>query len=73
MTRNKMNDEREEQETEDVVSKRFRPDDRTEMIIKYTFWHCPSQDMPDAILNGDRCENCWFDWLKEEVEEDGNR
>ena len=40
---------------------------------KYTFGHCPAQDMPDAILNGDRCENCWFDWLKEEVEEDGNR
>lgn len=37
---------------------------------KYTFGHCPAQDMPDAILNGDRCENCWSDWLKEDVEDE---
>jgi hypothetical protein len=40
---------------------------------KYTFGHCPAQDMPDAILNGDHCGNCWFDWLEEDVEEDGTR
>ena len=41
--------------------------------IKYTFGHCPAQDTPDAIIRGDYCLNCWSDWLKEEVEEDGNQ
>lgn len=41
--------------------------------IKYTFGHCPVQDMSDAVIYGDYCLSCWSDWLKEEVEEDGNQ
>lgn len=41
--------------------------------LKYTFGHCPAQDMPDAVINDDYCLNCWSDWLKEDVEEDGNQ
>ena len=42
--------------------------------IKYTFGHCPVQEyMTDVFINDDHCIKCWSDWLKEEVEEDGNR
>lgn len=40
---------------------------------KWTFTESPCLGTPDGLGEIYTCENCWSDWLKEEVEEDGNQ
>ena len=41
--------------------------------VKWQVQGCYCVSDQDAIIEGDYCFNCWSDWLKEEVEEDGNQ